>query len=214
MAKRILFVPFALSGHFQRPGYDYVGKNNAWIAAYQKKAVADDGDTHDIYQCFYSGNRSALIAGLGADDQLYIRGHCLPGFEGIFDHTAFDEQGRRTHVSQMDQDLLVKLEPNEDTGRRPVFHSIRAPEVFRRMRASGLQPGFAGAIKCYNCHSAEAEDGETSFAQAMLNELRGAGYDSCTVYGYRGALSSFHDGSGHKTSTAGGRASANRVKIG
>ncbi len=214
MAIRILFVPFPLPKDYNAPGADYIDKNNAWIQNYKKKAVQEDKAVHDIYQLFFHDKPSPMILGLGEDDQIYIRGHSLPGFNGIFDHTEYDENGKRIPTARMDQDLLIKLTPNRDTGHKNPKYSIKAEVVVDRLIKSGLQSRFKGAIKCYNCHSAEADVVGTSFAKAMRDALNDRQYKACRVYGYKGALSSWQDfETGHKSSTAGGRASSQRVLI-
>lgn len=211
---RILFVPFRLTGKVDVPGYQYASKNNAWIEHVQKKAVLEDDGVYDLYQLFYSGTMSPLLASLKTDDQVYIRGHCLPGFTGIFDHATKDEAGVDMRPSNADPNLLIKLSPNP-IGRKDPLFSLSASEVVARLKESGLNAGFDGAIKCYNCHSGEAGEGETSFAQAVRQALNDSGITKCKVYGYKGKLSSTYDSAtGHKTSTAGGRASENRVLIG
>lgn len=62
--------------------------------------------------------------------------------------------------------------------------------VANRLIASGLPQGFKGAIKCFNCHSGEPEDG-MNFSRAFVTHLRKRGYAQCIVYGYIGALDSY-----------------------
>jgi hypothetical protein len=69
--------------------------------------------------------------------------------------------------------------------------SLAAKEVAKRLIESGLQPSFAGKIKCYNCHSADSGIGE-SFAQAFSDYMYySEGYRSCEYWGYYGALDSY-----------------------
>ena len=214
MGKRILFVPFDVMHNAPGgAGHDYIGKNNSWIASYKAKqtarsAIQDDAAVHDIRQVYYSyAPGMSSLRGLGADDQIYIRGHCIIGYPGIFDHSNRDDRGRDTY-GQRDQ-LLYQLLTAD--GSRVTVHKahLRAPEVAARLRHMGLNQNFNGKIKCYNCHSAE---GTPNFATALSEELAAIGYNACGVYGYAGALSSMYNGA-HKDSTAGGRASENRVEI-
>lgn len=70
----------------------------------------------------------------------------------------------------------------------PTENRLYATEVALRLWESGLRLDFTGQIKCYNCHS--AEDGPTAFAQVFANALYGLGYQTCTYWGYFGALDS------------------------
>jgi len=217
MASRILFVPFVkapIAGG--RPGRGYVNKNLGWTRSYteketKKKAVMEDHVVHDIQECWYIARTpQSMILALGPDDQLYIRGHSLPGLEGIFDQATKDEQGKPIHQSQMDRELLVKLNEGNDTGTKKLAFMLKAPDVVTRLHESGLKLEFAGTIKCYNCHSAE---GEQNFATALEKALTDRGYTKCRIYGYTGALSSMYEGQ-HKTSTYPlGRARDARVEI-
>lgn len=214
MGKRILFVPFDVMHNAPGgAGHDYIGKNNSWIRSYDAKqtarlAVQDDAEVHDILQVYYSYTPGqSSLRGLGADDQIYVRGHCVVGYPGVFDHSNTDDQGRDTYRNR-DQQLYQLLQAD---GSRVSVHKahLRAPEVAKRLRDMGLDQNFNGKIKCYNCHSAE---GSPNFATELSNELALLGYNSCGVYGYTGALSSMYSGA-HKDSTSGGRASENRIEI-
>ena len=214
MGKRILFVPFDVMHNAPGgAGHQYIGKNNAWIGTYRgkqdaKMAVQDGGVAHDISQVFYSYTPGqSSLRGLGADDQIYIRGHSVAGYPGIFDHSGTDDQGRDTYRHR-DQALYQLLQAD---GSRVTIHkaSLRADAVAQRLRDMGLDQTFNGKIKCYNCHSAE---GDPNFATALSDALAQLGYNACGVYGYVGAVTSMYNGA-HKESTAGGRASENRVEI-
>ena len=219
MAKRVLFTAFDTfsSGKpSDAPGEEYMGKNNSWIRSYRdlqskKVSVLDEGNAHDITQIYYRPGmaRSPLMAGLGEDDQVYIRGHSLVGFDQIFAHSEFDETGKRIHQSKMNRDLFYLLYAEAEPGSRATKFSLSAATVVDRLAESGLSQAFKGQIKCYNCHSAE---GSPNFATAMEEALSAKGFNACGVLGYKGALSSMYDGA-HKSSTAGGRASENRVVI-
>ncbi|CAN7179127.1 hypothetical protein [Paraburkholderia sp. SIMBA_054] len=217
MARRILFVPFIKAPIVGgRPGRAYVNKNLGWINSYnakevKKKAVLEGAVAHDIHECWYIPRTpNSMIASLGPDDQLYIRGHSLIGLEGIFDEATKDEQGKPIHQSKMDQELLVKLNEGNDTGTKKLAFMLKASDVVTRLFESGLRQDFSGTIKCYNCHSAE---GEQNFAKALEKALTERGYKKCRIYGYTGALSSMYDGE-HKTSTdPNGRARDARVEI-
>lgn len=71
-------------------------------------------------------------------------------------------------------------------------------EVVDRLIRSGLRREFIGAIKCYNCHSAEfpdknsqdPEQGRVPFAQMVADELYSRGYKCCKFYGYIGSIDS------------------------
>ena len=217
MAQRILFVPFVkppLIGG--RPGRAYVDKNLGWINNYSakqmaKKAVKDGPDVHDIFECWYVPHTpNAVLGALGPKDQLYIRGHSLAGIEGIFDHATKDEDGKAIHPSKMDKELLIKLNEDNDTGTKKLAFMLKAPDVVTRLFESGLKLGFAGTIKCYNCHSAE---GEINFATAFEKALTKRGYKSCRVYGYTGALSSMYDGEFKTSTSPEGKARDARVEI-
>jgi len=228
MVKRVLFTPFDLfsAGKFSdAPGEEYIDKNNAWAAQFRElkaakaqraplpgKVAVREGDTAmALHTVYYKPNRlpSDMMSKLGRDDQVYIRGHCIAGFEGIFAHSDRDETGKPMHMVRMNQTLFNMLNDRTKPGRREIRFSLDAPTVVQRLFESGLKPEFGGWIKCYNCHSAE---GEPNFATAMRDALAARGYNACGVYGYKGALSSFYDGD-HKTSTEGGRASEQRVPI-
>jgi hypothetical protein len=219
MALRVLFTPFdSFSGNVPRraPGSEYYEKNQGWVNSFMgvqaaKASVLDGGKAHDIFQVFYRAGmaRSPMLAGLGVNDQIYIRGHSLAGFDGIFAHTEFDESGQRMHMSKMNRDLFNLLYAEAEPGARASRFSLTADQVADRLTEAGLVAGFKGQIKCYNCHSAE---GNPNFATEMAAALTAKGVTSCGVLGYTGALSSMYDGA-HKSSTDGGRASENRVVI-
>jgi hypothetical protein len=71
-------------------------------------------------------------------------------------------------------------------------------EVVDRLITSGLRREFSGAIKCYNCHSAEwpdkknpdPEQGKEPFAHMVTDELYSRGYKLCKFYGYIGSIDS------------------------
>lgn len=78
-------------------------------------------------------------------------------------------------------------------------------EVVDRLIGAGLNKNFSGDIKCYNCHSAEHGDPDSTdpeavggipFAQRVADELVGRGYRGCRIFGYYGSIDSFvKDGS-------------------
>lgn len=195
MGKRVLFVPFHKQDDdaIDRPGNEYGFKNANWARSQAaKKATiqeANEGDFHDLFVVTYERRFSGFLTGLGADDQIYIRGHGLPDFAGVFDLQTKNEQGVEMKQfgskNLMNRDLKFAL-TNFGHEVKPYF-SLSAKEVVRRLQISGLRKGFAGKIKCYNCHSA---DNPESFAYALADELTAAGYTRCGVYGYVGALSS------------------------
>ncbi|UXY55613.1 hypothetical protein [Pseudomonas tohonis] len=233
MAKRILFVPFIMPtadanirvGNVirtgQRAGLDYFDKNDSWITSYkEKRSVQDEGTFHDIVQLWYHNRPvfSPLLRGLGEADQIYIRGHSLPDVDGIFDHCELGEGGSalsRGFNWVGDKREPLKISSVEANHNDSKHYGLKAEVVAERLISMGLQATFSGAIKCYNCHSAE---GPGCFAQALVNELYDRGYRSCTVYGYLGALSSMYESQGegkpkHKESLYNSklsRASANR----
>ncbi|MDW3711639.1 MULTISPECIES: hypothetical protein [unclassified Pseudomonas] len=227
MAKRILFVPFVMpdANNFRdnrgepgtRPGLSYTSKNNSWIHSYQgKRSSVLDGECHDIYQLwYYPGSMgSPMLRGLGEDDQIYIRGHSVAGMRGIFDNCTLDEKGNRLNVQRIldKSNHLLKVTDENYAGSRARYFILNADEVALRLQEMGLSKGFAGTIKCYNCHSAE---GAQNFSQSLTDELYDLGYTACKVYGYTGALSSVY-GNAHKESLHEHRtvrASANRVRI-
>jgi hypothetical protein len=65
---------------------------------------------------------------------------------------------------------------------------LSAREVAARLFHSGLNPEFAGSIKCFSCHSAEAGQGTPSFAQEFADRLRSKGYVKCQYFGYNNAV--------------------------
>ncbi len=75
---------------------------------------------------------------------------------------------------------------------------IHYTTVVDRLIRSGLRREFSGAIKCYNCHSAEfpdknkpdIEQGKVPFAQMIADELYTRGYKLCKFYGYIGSIDS------------------------
>ncbi len=109
---------------------------------------------------------------------------------------------------------------------------VHYTDIVERLITSGLKREFGGAIKCYNCHSAEpgvvpkgnADDqlGKDPFAQLVADEMYARGYKLCTFYGYVGAIDSHvKDGSrgkhkyvrGPAGSGEYGRASESRVQF-
>lgn len=85
----------------------------------------------------------------------------------------------------------------------------------RRLIKDGLEPGFAGKIKCYNCHSMS---GELNFVTAVATALRAADRNECSVSGYTDSISSEYendqDNHSHKRGQKhGNRASDNREKV-
>jgi hypothetical protein len=211
----ILFVPWPLTEKGSgKAGSDYVDKNNSWIKTQQekKKRFLSEGndEIREIYQVWYSGHPSGMMGSLKETDQVYIRGHSLVGIQCIFspDNTM--------HFSKTaDSTVKDALNPSDsDRQRKQGADCLYAKDVLTRLKESGLKESFAGKLKCYNCHSYE---GEPNFAQALADAMYEAGYKSCKIYGYKGALSSMPEGTGdlkgHKTSTEGGRASHNRFLV-
>jgi len=216
---RVLFVPWnklskaqLQSNDFLHPheGYEYYQKNQDWLNYERKRQLsikqehmADLGAVRqefnrgpgpkplaaqvrstpwfqkmmrEWYEVWYTGQEDALLRSLG-DGQVYVRGHSISGLGNIG-----LPGGKGTLQSQ--------LEPKVVAG---------------RLQASGLKTIFAGKVKCYNCHSAEA--GKYSFAQQLANEMWALDYKSCTYFGYEGAIDSnpgLHDDmdhwKGHRTS--------------
>jgi hypothetical protein len=90
---------------------------------------------------------------------------------------------------------------------------LQYDKVADRLFDSGLPTGFAGKIKCYNCHSGEGGDNSflALFSKYMYNTK---GYKSCQYIGYEGALDSMAGQSrgGHKlTKLASGK--SERAKL-
>ncbi|WP_284321298.1 hypothetical protein [Dyella acidisoli] len=205
---RVLFIPFSFAkAGGGGPGMAYLEKNDDWIKHHKekiginnKKAVLESGIAYDMYQTVYSGNPIPLIAGLGRNGQIYIRGHSQIGFDYIYDlDTLKAEDGGPLSSIHCTTELVEQLNPPDRRGcGRSFAFVLTAKEVFNRLKQSGLKESFEGKIKCYNCHSAE---GYPCFAEALADEFEAAGYTRCRIYGYRGALSSKYDGvKGHKTS--------------
>ncbi len=127
----------------------------------------DMAHAKQFFEVWYSGQTSVILFGM-TDGQIYIHGHGEPGRPNIFsgDPKAHD------------------------------VHEISAPRLAERLIQSGLQPGFAGKIKCYNCHSAERGAEESSFAQLFADVMWDNGFRSCTFWGYTGSLTSFYENRG------------------
>ncbi|WP_411280219.1 hypothetical protein [Gemmatimonas sp.] len=199
MSIRVLFVPFHLqSESANAPGHDYVEKNRAWGERFI--------GPHSVHSMFYEpGKVSPVLARLDDAGQVYIRGHSLTGFAGVFDHAGLDEAGQVLHPAKMNQHLLALM------AQPSVKFSLKAKEVVRRLIASGLRSTFGGKIKCYNCHSAE---GDPNFATEVSRRLWEKEYRQCAVFGYQGALQPFHVEVGGKKLTDDGRAAKlRRVEI-
>ncbi len=162
-------------------------------------AANQAGADKQVTAVWYSGNPDPIIQNLGvATDQIYIRGHN--------DATL----GTGIQVARGGQVLS-------------------AQEVGERLIKSGLRKRFQGKLKCYNCHSGEKFAGfKSSFAQAFADYMYNHGYDTCTYYGYEGALDSFYKAGtqgthkyrrdkvvqdGAMKQVEGGRASENRLTI-
>lgn len=182
---RILFVPFRepQANSTDRPGVEYHNKNLGWrknVAI--KRGLMEAGEVVGVISLFYTGNVIPILMGIDDQEtQIYIRGHGKPGFAGLFDHQTNDEDGKAVTPATMNQDLKFALDQPK------LYFSLTAEEVANRLTHSGLRRTFRGAIKCYNCHSAESKLGfALNFAQAMYAK----GYEACSVYGYRGQLSS------------------------
>ena len=130
---------------------------------------ADVKKTKQFFEVWYSGRTSVILLGM-TDGQIYIRGHGEPGRPNIF---SGDPKAHDTH-------------------------EISATILADRLIESGLQPGFAGKIKCYNCHSAERGAEESSFAQLFADVMWNKGFRSCSFWGYTGSLTSFYEKRGAK----------------
>ncbi len=132
----------------------------------QWKTLAQDNRMKAKKQFFevrFTGIQSIILLSM-ADGQIYIRGHGLPG-------DACISSGQDSHESAR----------------------LHANDVARRLIDSGLQTGFAGKIKCYNCHSAEFGLSGSPFAQVFADAMWRAGYKKCTYWGYQGSLTSFYE---------------------
>jgi hypothetical protein len=132
----------------------------------QWKTLAQDDKMKtkkQFYEVWYSGSQSVILFSM-TDGQIYIRGHGQPG---------------ENHISSGDD--------THDTA------CITANDVAHRLIDSGLQTSFAGKIKCYNCHSAEAGWKGAPFAQVFADAMAAAGYTNCTYWGYLGSLTSFYE---------------------
>ncbi len=217
-AKRILFEPWAIAqmkfiGFKESAGAEYLDKNARWTAHIRKKYVVDGGTTvtaenlRAVISVFYTETGvGSIMSRLGDDDQVYVRGHCLPGLDCIFSKDSYLQVHQTTDLIVRDAMRTV------DSTIKVGASCLKADEVVRRIARMGLPVGFRGAVKCYNCHSAE---GDPSFAQTFADAMYDKGYTKCTFYGYKGALDSFHQAAdGRKHSTHDGkRASENRYVI-
>lgn len=218
MGIRILFVPFEKPSKvtaLRPPGGVYQDKNARWMKQYawnKRLALVEGREAHDAFEHWYDGKVNSMIRGLGKDDQLYIRGHSSPGIDGVYDIDVDREESDSTTFNSH-RDLVLKLQEASisSSGRKNIV-VLTAAQVVARLITSGLPGDFAGKVKCYNCHSAADEE---SFAYCMRDALRDKAFKTCKIFGYRGALSSFHDGDGVKTSSAspGTTAKAARVEI-
>jgi hypothetical protein len=114
-------------------------------------------------EVWYTGSTSILLSSLDATGVVYVRGHSMPGSPTIFTKSG----GNESH--------------------------LQASEVGERLIESGLRESFGGDLKCYNCHSAEANpaSGASGFAQRLADYLFDRGFVTCRYWGYAGALSSF-----------------------
>ncbi|WP_309672705.1 hypothetical protein [Gemmatimonas sp.] len=195
MSIRVLFVPFNLQSESSNaPGHDYADKNRAWKERYV--------GPHSVHSLFYKpGFISPVLAGLNDAGQVYIRGHSLTGFAGVFDHANLDESGEPLHPAKMNKKLKALI------GVPDVKFSLKAKEVVNRLIESGLRPTFSGKIKCYNCHSGE---GDPNFATEVSRHLWAKDYRQCAVFGYRGALQPFHEEVGGKKLTDNGQTAKQR----
>lgn len=211
MAKRVLFTPWempvkqaATPSTPHSPGEEYMDKNNFWIRQY-KANQATKANPNAIFQVWYGPNAgNSSLCDLGADDQVYIRGHCFPGMTCIY-AKVYGGHYRVPHdftVAEVNAELPASMKG----------HALFAGEVVIRLLSMGLKPEFPGTIKCYNCNSAV---GDPNFASAVKQELRNRGADRCTVIGYRGSLESSHASDGHKHTTyrEGMRASDDRARV-
>ncbi len=210
MGKRVLFVPFMrpskqVKSRDRSPGGAYRDKNVRWINQYEwnkQLAVVEGRAWHSVHEHWYDGTINAVIHGLGGDDQIYIRGHSMAGLDCIYDIDVDKEDG---HPETYNADKRVVKCVSK------AVVTLDAYEVVKRLKCSGLEARFSGHIKCYNCHSADDSD---SFAYCLHTALQGEGYKQCRVFGYRGALSSFHNTDGFKTSdSASGGKTAKSVRV-
>lgn len=108
---------------------------------------------------------SATLGELGANDMLYILGHCSPGSTNL-------------EASDRIEDLYG-LNVDSEYG----DHIGNLAKLL-----SGLRKNFAGKIKIYGCNSSAGCGAEKSFAQAFANKMWADGYKSCAFYGYNREL--------------------------
>jgi hypothetical protein len=172
----VLFVPWRSASQLDRalfigrsgrsPGsVNFAGDEHHQKNVQWKQLAQDDRmqNKKEFYEVRYTGRQSIILLSM-TDGQIYIRGHGLAG-------DACISSGQDSHESAR----------------------LHANDVARRLIDSGLQPGFAGKIKCYNCHSAESGPGEAPFAQVFADAMYQAGYQHCTYWGYEGQLTSFYE---------------------
>ncbi len=172
----VLFIPWRLADQLDRALF--IGKSGrspdgvtfAGDEHHQKnlqwKQLAQDNqmkNKKEFFEVWYTGRQSIILLSM-RDGQIYIRGHGLPG------------------------DACISSGENSHESRR-----LHANDVARRLIDSGLQTSFAGKIKCYNCHSAEASLSGSPFAQVFADAMWRAGYKNCTYWGYQGSLTSFYE---------------------
>ena len=174
----VLFIPWRRASELDkalvvgRKGREIEGINFAGEEHHSKNlqwiAMAQDNrmkNKKEFHEVWYTGRLSIVLFSM-LDGQIYIRGHGLPG---------------EPWISSGDK---------EDTHDKAKLH---ANDVVSRLTASGLQTGFKGKIKCYNCHSAETSLKSASFAQVFADAMWLAGYKQCTYWGYLGMLTSFYE---------------------
>ena len=120
-----------------------------------------------VFVKIYIGDKDDLLKfdDDGAEVTIYLRGHGSAGLEYLSNSSK----------------------PRQEEPRKAI---VKLDTVVGGIIAEGLQPNFAGKIKCYNCHSAEdgPELNELSFAAQFASAIRTEGYNSARIFGYRGAI--------------------------
>lgn len=139
----------AASGNF--PGHEYVSKNREW-----KKAEAAKNNGKDWYEVWYTGRVSPIIMSLNANDQIYIRGHGLPGDTEI-QSSAWkldaDEVARRLIASGLQKNFAGKIKcyncHSAESGIDKAFAQAFADRLYSSGYKSCEYFGYFGALDSF-----------------------------------------------------------------
>lgn len=137
-------------------GSDQEDSAKQWVKFGNKhKSKNARGESREFKRVIYKMNTVSENLKRMQTGQLYVMGHGAAGYGSIHD---------------VDGDNAVPLS---------------ALTVAERLIEMGLQPEFAGEIKCYSCHSAARSSWSApSFAEMFAAEMRNKGYRHCQYFGY------------------------------